>query len=135
MSKQRYPEEFKTEAVKQITERGYKVADVSARLGVSQHSLYQWIKARQMAAAADALFAAAPPPTCEFGDDSNSDESRERPVHLVQDRTVRALPISGRPPLKNRVQIVNHPGEAAFLLMGSGEVDVRGFQQVIGPHQ
>ena len=45
MSKQRYPEEFKTEAVKQITEHGYKVAEVSARLGVSQHSLYQWIKA------------------------------------------------------------------------------------------
>jgi transposase len=47
MSKQRYPEEFKAEAVKQITERGHKVADVSARLGVSQHSLYQWVKARQ----------------------------------------------------------------------------------------
>ena len=44
MSKQRYPEEFKIEAVKQITERGHKVADVSVRLGVSQHSLYQWIK-------------------------------------------------------------------------------------------
>ena len=41
MSKQRYPEEFKNEAVKQITERGHKVADVSARLGVSQHSLYR----------------------------------------------------------------------------------------------
>jgi transposase len=48
MSKQRYPEEFKIEAVRQITERGHKVADVSARLGVSQHSLYQWIKAMQM---------------------------------------------------------------------------------------
>ena len=47
MSKQRYPQEFKTEAVKQITERGHKVADVSARLGVSQHSLYQWIKAQR----------------------------------------------------------------------------------------
>ena len=47
MSKQRYPEDFKTEAVKQITERGHKVADVSARLGVSQHSLYQWIKAHR----------------------------------------------------------------------------------------
>lgn len=44
MSKQKYPEEFKIEAVKQITERGHKVAEVSARLGVSQHSLYQWIK-------------------------------------------------------------------------------------------
>ena len=48
MSKQRYPEEFKTEAVKQITERGHKVADVSARLGVSQHSLYQWIKSHRV---------------------------------------------------------------------------------------
>ena len=44
MSKQRDPEEFKIEAVRQIAERGHKVADVSARLGVSQHSLYQWIK-------------------------------------------------------------------------------------------
>lgn len=41
---QPYPEEFKIEAVKQISERGHKVADVSARIGVSQHSLYKWIK-------------------------------------------------------------------------------------------
>ena len=47
MSKQRFPEEFKTEAVKQITERGHKVSEVATRLGVSQHSLYQWIKARR----------------------------------------------------------------------------------------
>ena len=44
MTKQPYPEEFKIEAVKQITERGHRVADVSARIGVSQHSLYKWIK-------------------------------------------------------------------------------------------
>ena len=41
---QSYPEEFKIEAVKQITERGHRVAEVSARIGVSQHSLYKWIK-------------------------------------------------------------------------------------------
>ena len=34
MTKQPYPEEFKIEAVKQITERGHRVADVSTRLGV-----------------------------------------------------------------------------------------------------
>ncbi|HRN74588.1 transposase, partial [Ottowia sp.] len=45
MTKQPYPEEFKIEAVKQITERGHRVADVSARIGVSQHSLYKWVKA------------------------------------------------------------------------------------------
>jgi transposase len=48
MSKRRYPEEFNTEAIQQITERDLKVVDVSARLGVSQHSLYQWIKVKQM---------------------------------------------------------------------------------------
>ncbi len=38
----RYTDEFKTEAVKQITERGHDVADVSQRLGVSTKSLYKW---------------------------------------------------------------------------------------------
>ena len=45
MNKQkRFPEEFKIEAVKQVTERGHRVAEVAARLDVSQHSLYAWIK-------------------------------------------------------------------------------------------
>jgi transposase len=44
-TKQPYPKEFKIEAVKQITERGHQVADVSTQIGVSQHSLYKWIKA------------------------------------------------------------------------------------------
>ena len=44
MSSTRYPEEFKIEAVKQITERGYPVAEVASRIGVSQHSLYEWVK-------------------------------------------------------------------------------------------
>lgn len=42
--KQRYTEEFKLEAIKQVTERGHAVADVATRLGVSSHSLYAWIK-------------------------------------------------------------------------------------------
>jgi len=44
MSRQRYPEEFKIEAVKQVTEKGKPVADVTQRLGMSVHSLYAWIK-------------------------------------------------------------------------------------------
>jgi len=44
MSNQRYLEEFKIEAVKQVTERGLPVAEVAARLGMSVHSLYVWIK-------------------------------------------------------------------------------------------
>ena len=45
MSNQRFSPEFKDEAVRQIVERGYSVADVSERLGVSAHSLYKWVKA------------------------------------------------------------------------------------------
>ena len=45
MSPPRFTPEFKYEAVCQITERGYSVAEVSARLGVSAHSLYKWVSA------------------------------------------------------------------------------------------
>ena len=44
MSNPRYPEEFKIQAVNQVTEKKLPVADVAARLGVSTHSLYAWIK-------------------------------------------------------------------------------------------
>ena len=44
MSAHRYTEEFKVEAVRQVTDRGYSVADVAQRLEVSTHSLYAWTK-------------------------------------------------------------------------------------------
>lgn len=44
MSKGGYSAEFKAEAVKQIVDRKYSVKEVSARLGVSTHSLYQWVR-------------------------------------------------------------------------------------------
>jgi transposase len=45
MSAKRFTPEFKQEAVRQIVERGHSVSEVSARIGVSAHSLYQWVKA------------------------------------------------------------------------------------------
>lgn len=45
MSGKRYTEQFKVEAVKQITEQGYSISDVSKRLGVTPKSLHDW-KAR-----------------------------------------------------------------------------------------
>ena len=45
MSSQRYAPEFKDEAVRQVTEKGHSVPEVAARLGVSIHSLYKWVKA------------------------------------------------------------------------------------------
>ncbi len=44
MTSKRYTEEFKIEAVKQVTERGYSVAEVAERLGTTSHSLYAWMK-------------------------------------------------------------------------------------------
>ena len=41
-----FTDEFKRDAVAQITERGYPVAEVSKRLGVSQHSLQAWRRNR-----------------------------------------------------------------------------------------
>lgn len=40
----RYTIEFRNEAVKQVVERGHKVIDVAKRLGVSDKSLYGWVR-------------------------------------------------------------------------------------------
>jgi transposase len=44
MGTSNYSDEFKQDAVHQITVRGYPVREVSRRLGVSTHSLYKWMK-------------------------------------------------------------------------------------------
>jgi transposase len=41
MSKSNFSEEFKRDAVRQNTQQGYPAAEVSQRLGVSPHSLYE----------------------------------------------------------------------------------------------
>ena len=43
MKRKRYTEEFKREAVKQVTERGYTQSSVIENLGISQASLFRWI--------------------------------------------------------------------------------------------
>jgi transposase len=42
MSGIRFTNEFKRDAVAQVMERGYSVAEVSERLGISTKSLYTW---------------------------------------------------------------------------------------------
>lgn len=44
MASKQYTDEFKAEAVKQVTERGFAVAEVANQLRVSSHSLYQWLR-------------------------------------------------------------------------------------------
>ncbi len=52
MGKANFTEDFKRDAVLQITERGYPVAEVAARLGISKYSLYEWKKRYAKPAAA-----------------------------------------------------------------------------------
>ncbi len=56
MSKVNFSDEFKRDAVRQITERGYAVSEVSERLGVSPHSLYAWKKKFSNLSDSDARF-------------------------------------------------------------------------------
>lgn len=44
MKSVRYTEEFKTEALKQVLERGYSQAEVATRLGVAKQTLRNWIQ-------------------------------------------------------------------------------------------
>lgn len=44
MSAKRFTKEFKVEAVGLVVDKGCRVADVAGRLGVSQRSLYEWMK-------------------------------------------------------------------------------------------
>ena len=44
MGTSNYNDEFKRDAVHQITVRGYPVREVSRQFGVSTHSLYKWVK-------------------------------------------------------------------------------------------
>lgn len=57
MSSKQYTDEFRTEAVKQVLERGFTVVDVAARIGIPKHTLYGWVqkaKKSDMPAAASA---------------------------------------------------------------------------------
>jgi len=44
MSGKRYTDEFKDAAVRQVTERGHPAREVAAHLGISEHSLYRWLR-------------------------------------------------------------------------------------------
>ena len=49
-SNRQYTDEFRSEAVKQVLERGFTVVDVAARIGIPKHTLYGWVQAAKKAA-------------------------------------------------------------------------------------
>jgi transposase len=42
--RKRFTQEFKQDAVIQVTDKGFPVVEVAERLGVSSHSLYKWVR-------------------------------------------------------------------------------------------
>ena len=42
--RKRFTQEFKQDAVSQVTDKGFPVVEVAERLGVSSHSLYKWVR-------------------------------------------------------------------------------------------
>lgn len=44
MANQKYPKEFRDEAVRQVLDRGYPIKEVAKNLSVPAHNLYKWVK-------------------------------------------------------------------------------------------
>ena len=53
MARRIYSEEFRIEAVKQVTKNGYSITDTAQRLGVHPDSLRNWIKRLESPAAVE----------------------------------------------------------------------------------
>lgn len=66
MSNKQYTAEFKAEAVKQVLDRGFKVTEVAARLGLPKHTLYDWVNKAKKAAATAGDHPGAPTESAEL---------------------------------------------------------------------
>lgn len=58
-SSRQYTEEFRSEAVKQVLERGFTVVEVAGRIGIPKHTLYGWVQVAKKAAPAASPAAAS----------------------------------------------------------------------------
>ena len=93
MGKPNFSDEFKRDAVAQITERGYPLAEVSRRLGVSQHSLYAWKRqlARQVSG--------------DFGKDAEIRQLKRELARVTEERDIlKNCPGLG-PPVRGRNEL------------------------------
>lgn len=90
MGKPSFSDEFKRDAVAQITERGYPVAEVSKRLGVSQHSLYAWKRQLAKAVSGDA------------GKDAEIRQLKRELARVTEERDILKNVRGFRPPVRGR---------------------------------
>jgi transposase len=91
MGRANFTEDFKRDAVLQVTERGYPLAEVAARLGISKYPLYEWKKRYAKPAAA-------------ARDDDHVAEARRLKRELQRVTEERDLPQKKRPGTSPRMQ-------------------------------
>ncbi len=109
MGKANFSEDFKREAVAQITERGYPVAEVAKRLGVSPHSLYAWKKKFSQ-------------PSGDDDKDAKIRRSKRELVRVTEERDIlekKAPRISPRMQIEIRVRRRSSP-----TVFGAGDVSL-----------
>jgi transposase-like protein len=120
MGKPNFSDEFKRDAVAQITERGYPVAEVSQRLGVSQHSLYAW--KRQLAKVVS-------------GDASKDAEIRQLKRELARVTEERDILKTYGPPRRQGVNSRWHDGSASTYPVSRLKPWPRWISAQSGPHK
>ena len=86
MGKPNFSDEFKRDAVAQITERGYPVAEVLQRLGVSAYSLYTWRRQLAKVVSGDA------------GKDAEIRQLKRELARVTEERDIRHLSLFDSPP-------------------------------------
>jgi len=112
MAKVHFTDEFKRDAVAQIIDRGYSAAEVSKRLGVSQHSLYEWKK--KFSGAKDAV---------EDNRDAEIRQLKRELARVTEERDIlkRGEPLRTRisPGMPSEIRVYRR---ASFAVLCSGNV-------------
>ena len=112
MAKVHFTDAFKRDAVDQIVDRGYSVAEVSKRLGVSQHSLYEGKK--KFSGAKDAV---------EDNRDAEIRQLKRELARVTEERDIlkRGEPLRTRisPGMPSEIRVYRR---ASFAVLCSGNV-------------
>jgi len=108
MGKANFSDELKRDAVAQITERGYRVAEVSERLGVSPHSLYAW--KRQLAQRSE-----------EGSKDAEIQQLKRELLRMTKERDILKKPPRISPGMQSEIRV---RGRASRAVLSACDVPV-----------
>ena len=108
MGTSNYSDDFKRDAVHQITVRGYPVAEVSKRLGVSTHSLYKWVK----------LFCDPASKTPDADHEAENRRLKRELARVTEERDLLKRQQRASPRVQSAVRLLRR---ASLCVLGAGE--------------